>query len=64
MKHFMKTLAISIMNMLTVILCICFMQLSNEITGYNLMALGLMSAISVIGCIAATVGISMTNTES
>jgi hypothetical protein len=40
------------------------MQLSNEITGYNLMALGLMSAISIVGCIAATVGISMTNTES
>jgi hypothetical protein len=64
MKHFMKALAISIMNMLTVILCISYMELPKEITGFDLMALGLITIISVVGCIAATVAISLTDTES
>jgi len=63
MKTFLKHLLVIFIMALTVVLVICTMELADEITGFELMALGFASTISVIGCIGAAVAIKM-NIES
>lgn len=64
MTSLTKAFTIALFIMLTVVLVICTMELADEINFYELVLLGFASTISIVGCIAATVGISMINTES
>ena len=64
MTSLTKAFTIALLVMLTVTLIICFMDMADTLKFYDLIALGFASTISVIGCIAATVAISLTNTES
>jgi hypothetical protein len=64
MTSLTKAFTVALLIMLTVTLVICTMELADEIKFIELIALGFASTISVIGCIAATVGISLIDTES
>jgi|688.fasta_scaffold13593_15 hypothetical protein len=64
MNSLTKALVIALLIMLTVILCICYMEIANILGFYDLIALGFISTLSIVGCIAATVSISMIDTEN
>jgi len=64
MASLIKALIIALLIMLNVILIICYMEMADEITEFEAISLGLICCITTTGCIGATAGISMINTES
>lgn len=64
MTSLTKAFAVALLVMLTVTLVICFMDMADTLSFYDLIALGFISTLSIVGCIAATVGISLIDTES
>lgn len=64
MASFIKAFVIALLIMLNVILIICTMEIVNDVTEFQAICLGLACCITTTGCIGATVGISLINTES
>lgn len=64
MKNFMKAFTVAFLTMLNVILILCYMEIADEVNEFQAICLGLICCITSTSVIAATVGISLRNTES